>query len=172
MSLPENLFVKKSPKKYILYTVIIAVGIILDQITKFLAVNFLKPIDYFPLIKNFVHLRYVENRGAAFGMLDDQRWVFMVISTVAIIAFTLYLYFGHASNLLYEISLSLVISGGIGNMIDRILLGYVVDFIEPAFINFAVFNGADSFVTVGAFLLIGALIYELYLEIKRERAKK
>lgn len=166
------LFKKKTPKEYILYSVIIAAGIILDQLTKWLAVKFLMPIDTFPILKNILHLTYVENTGAAFGMLKDHRWVFIVVSTLAILAFVAYLYLGHADNMLYAVSLSMVISGGIGNMIDRLALGYVVDFIDFRLINFAVFNGADSFVCVGAGLLILALILEMVKEGKAEKAKK
>lgn len=167
-----TIFKKKTPKDYIIYSAIITVGILLDQLTKWLAVKFLMPIDTCPLIKNVLHLTYVENKGAAFGMLKDHRWVFIVISTVAILAFMAYLYLGHADNMLYGVSLAMVISGGIGNMIDRLALGYVVDFIDFRLINFAVFNGADSFVCVGAGLLILALILDLKNEYKVEKEKK
>lgn len=166
-----TIFKKKSPIEYIIYSAIIAVGIILDQLTKWLSVKFLMPIETCPLIKDVLHLTYVENRGAAFGMLKDHRWVFIIVSTVAIIGFIAYLYLGHADNMLYAVSLSLVISGGIGNMIDRLALGYVVDFIDFRLINFAVFNGADSFVCVGAGMLILALILDLIKEAKAEKEK-
>ena len=145
-------------KKILIFSAVIFGGIGIDQLTKWLAVNFLKPIPTSPIIDGVIHLTYVENRGAAFGMLADQRWVFITISTIAIIAMALYLYFGHAQNLLYGISLSMVVSGGLGNMIDRIALGYVIDFIDFRLINFAVFNGADSFVCVGAGLMILAIL--------------
>ena len=165
------IFKKKTPVDYIIYSAIIIVGILLDQLTKWLAVKFLSPIDTFPIIKKVLHLTYVENTGAAFGMLKDHRWIFIVISTVAIIIFSAYLYLGHADNRLYEVALAMVISGGIGNMIDRIGLGYVVDFIDFRLINFAVFNGADSFVCVGAGLLILALILDIIKEQKEQKAK-
>ncbi len=160
---------KKRTKDYIIYSAIIALGIVLDQLTKILSVLFLKPLDTLPLIKNVLHLTYVENTGAAFGMLKDQRWIFITVSALTIIGMLLYLYLGHAENMLYAVSVSMVISGGIGNMIDRLALGYVVDFIDFRLINFAVFNGADSFVCVGAGLLILALILDI---IKESKAKK
>ena len=159
---------KKTLTEYIIYTAVIALGVGLDQLTKFLSVVFLKPITTQPIIKNVIHLTYVENRGAAFGMFADQRWIFITVSTVAIIAMLLYLYFGHAENIFMAVSLAMIISGGIGNMIDRLALGYVVDFIDFRLINFAVFNGADSFVCVGAGLLILSLILP---EIKRRRTR-
>ena len=93
----------------------------------------------------------------------------MITSTVMIIAMALYLYLGHSENKLYEISIAMIISGGIGNMIDRIVLGYVVDFIDFRLINFAVFNGADSFVCVGAGMLSLALILDIIKESKDKK---
>ena len=177
-----NLFIKKKPKDYILYSVIIVVGIILDQLTKFLVTKYMTMYQSIPLIKGFLHITYTTNDGAAFGMMDGQRWVFIVVSTVAIIAFLAYLYLGHADNTLYAVSLSMVISGGIGNMIDRLGFGFyvnpntglgeVVDFIDFCGIWDAIFNGADSFVCVGAGLLILALVIDLKKEYDIEKAKK
>ena len=163
---------KKRPRDYILYSAIILVGIILDQITKWLSVKFLSKVATVPIIKNVIHLTYVENRGAAFGMFKDHRWVFMVTSTVMLIVLSLYLYLGLAENKLYEISVAMIISGGIGNMIDRIALKYVIDFIDFRLINFAVFNGADSFVCVGAGLLVLALMRDIIKESKESKERK
>lgn len=163
---------KLSLFSYGLYSLIILLGIAADQLTKWLAVKFLEPIPTKPLIDGVLHLTYVENRGAAFGMLADNRWVFIAISSVAIVALLFFLYAGYAQNRLYAISVSLIISGGLGNMIDRLALGYVVDFIDFRLINFAVFNGADSFVCIGAALLIIALIIDLVKEYKKEKQDK
>ncbi len=159
------------PKNLIIYSAVILLGIFLDQLTKWLAVKFLKPIHDFPLIKDVLHLTYFENDGAAFGMFSepDQRWIFMTVSTVAIVAILLYIYLGHAENMLYGISLAMIASGGIGNMIDRIALGTVVDFINFELIDFAIFNGADSFVCVGAGMLILACILDIIKETKAEK---
>lgn len=162
-------FKKRSPLEYFLYTGIIILGIILDQLTKWLSVTFLAKVNTVPLISGVLHLTYVENRGAAFGMLSGHRYVFMILSTVMIVGLLIYLYMGLAENKLYAISISMIISGGIGNMIDRIALGYVVDFIDFRLINFAVFNGADSFVCVGAGLLVLALILDIVKENKSEK---
>lgn len=140
---------------------IILVGIALDQLTKYLAVAHLKPIGSYPLWRGVLHLTYVENRGAAFGMLADSRWVFMVISSIALSALLVYFYF-FAKHYTYLgcIALGMIISGGIGNMIDRTALGYVVDFIDFTLINFAVFNFADTIVCVGAGLLVLAILLD------------
>lgn len=156
---------------YILSSLIILSGIGIDQLTKFLAVKFLAPIDTCPLISGVLHLTYVENRGAAFGMLADQRWIFIVISAVAIVLFGALLFSGKLPNRLYTVAAAMIVSGGIGNMIDRLALGYVVDFIDFRLINFAVFNGADSFVCVGAGILILALILDIIDEKKKKQDK-
>ena len=163
---------KKRASDYILYSAIIAIGVLLDQITKWLSVKFLTKVVTVPIIKNVIHLTYVENRGAAFGMFQNQRWIFMITSTVMIIGLSLYLYLGFAENKLYEISIAMIVSGGIGNMIDRIALKYVIDFIDFRLINFAVFNGADSFVCVGAGLLILALVLDIIEESKKAKSVK
>jgi len=154
--------------EYLLYIGIVFIGIALDQLTKWLAVRFLMPIDTCPLIRGVLHLTYVENRGAAFGMLANNRWVFLIVSTIAILAMVFYLFSGLSEGRLAGISLAMLISGGIGNMIDRIALGYVVDFIDFRLINFAVFNGADSFVCVGAGLLVLSLILDIIKENKEK----
>ncbi len=163
---------KLNLKNYIVYTAIIIFGIFADQMTKWLAVKFLKPRVTLPLIENVLHLTYVENRGAAFGMLSDNRWVFIAISSITILFLIGFLYLGYTVKPLYTISISMIISGGIGNMIDRLMLGYVVDFIDFRLINFAVFNGADSIVCVGAGILILGMILDIIDESKKAKQEK
>lgn len=148
----------------------IIVGIIfLDQLTKYLAVIFLKGSAPAIIIKNIFRFTYLENRGAAFGMLSNHRWVFLVISTVAIIAIIIYMLKFKPQSKLEITAIAFMAGGGIGNMIDRIALGYVIDFIDfyafPKVWSY-VFNVADSFVCVGAGLLILYLILELIKETK------
>ena len=162
--------VKKAPRDYIIYSAIIAGGIIIDQITKALAVAYLKAVETCPLIEGVLHLTYAENTGMAFGMLKNHRWVFMVTSTILILAMGFYLYAMKSESRLYDVAIAMVVSGGLGNMIDRVGLGYVVDFIDFRLINFAVFNGAESFVCVGAGLLMLALILDLVKEAKAKKA--
>ena len=144
--------ISKNLRLRLVYGAVILFGILLDQVTKALAVKYLSPRATLPLWKNVFHFTYVENRGAAFGMLKDHRWVFLVFSTVAILALCVYLFRGisymsdkredgsyPALAPLGGVSLAMIISGGVGNMIDRLCLGYVVDFIDVRLINFAVF---------------------------------
>lgn len=172
----KKIIKKKTVFDYVMYGLIIVVGIFLDQLTKFLSAKFLTLVDTIPLIKfgntQVLNLTYNENTGAAFGMLKDHRWVFLSISTIAIIAMLAYLFLGHANTKLEAIGISMLISGGIGNMIDRLALGYVIDFIDFRLINFAIFNGADSFVCVGAGILMLALVLEIVKESKTQKSEE
>lgn len=153
----------------IFWLLLTALTVGIDQLTKYLAVEYLKPVDTVPIIDGVIHLTYLENRGAAFGMLSEHRWVFMLTSTVAVIAVLIFMiawYKKYYNPLLYT-ALAFIAGGGIGNMIDRVALGYVVDFVDFRLINFAVFNAADSFVCIGAALVI---IYVFVSE--RKSAKK
>lgn len=149
-----------------LAAVITAVAILLDQISKSIVVNGLPlygEARFIPGVLSFYHTR---NTGAAFSMLSDRRWVFMLLSCVAIVAITVMLYFWRSRHVLLTVSLSMILGGGIGNMIDRIVNGYVTDFFRVDFVDFAVFNVADSFITVGA-VLLG--VYIIFFEPKVER---
>ena len=155
----------------------IIVGVIaLDQLTKWLAIEFLadKPTVFF--WENVLHFTYSENTGMAFGLLSDQRWIFMVLSTVAIIGIVIYLIFFKPKNIWLQISLAMIVGGGIGNMIDRIFRTGVVDFIilKPIkfIINDAIFNIADTFVCIGAGIMIVYLIIDMIKEFRDERAAK
>ena len=155
-----------------IWIVIILLTVFLDQLTKYLTVFFLKPIDTLPIIKDVIHLTYVENPGAAFGMMKDARWLFMTVSTVAIIGLSIYLFKKKSQTKLENIALCFIIGGGIGNMIDRVALGYVVDMIDFRLIDFAVFNVADSFVCIGAGLLMLFIILTGVKEWKAEKNAK
>ncbi len=160
----------KEPRRTPWLWLLVSLGVIaVDQLTKWLCVAFLKPVDSVTLIPKFLKLTYVENRGAAFGSFSEHRWVFMVISTVAIIGVTVYLLRFCEDNRLLRTALTLIIGGGIGNMIDRIALGYVIDFIDFCGIWSYVFNGADSAVCIGAGLMILYVILEMVKEFKAKK---
>lgn len=125
-----------------------------------------------PVINDVLHITFIINEGAAFGSLSEKRWVFMVLSSLLIVGLTVLILFWDKPSALFYVATSLVLTGGVGNMTDRIAYGYVVDFIDfCAFPNLWkwIFNLADSFVCVGAGLLIVWYIYE---EIKHYRASK
>ena len=101
----------------------------------------------------FMALRYVRNTGAAFSMLSGRTVILIWGTGIVLVACTVYLLLGRSKNRFFDAALLLLIAGGAGNLIDRVRLGYVVDYIEPLFVNFAVFNFADCLITVGAALL-------------------
>jgi signal peptidase II len=151
------------------------VGVIfLDQISKWATVIYLDLGESFPIIENVFHFTYVRNTGAAFSIFSepDQRWIFMSISSVAIVALLVYLFINRNKNWLLCLGMSFIIGGGIGNMIDRCILKYVIDMIHFPIINFAIFNIADTFVCVGVGIFALAVILEEIKDIKREKAAK
>ncbi len=155
-----------------IWIAVIIGSIFLDQLTKYLTILYLKPMGTFPILEDILHLTYVENTGAAFGMMKDpdRRWIFMTVSVIGILALIVYMIFKKTSSKLENLALAFIIGGGIGNMIDRTVLGYVVDMIDFRVINFAVFNVADSFVCVGAGLMILWVIRSMIDEMRAEKA--
>ena len=151
------------------YSLLIAAAVIaLDQLTKYLVVQNIAAGGFVRCIDGVFHLTYIENRGAAFGMLSEHRWVFMAVSAVAIAAILVYMWREKPKSMWLKTALGMIVGGGVGNMIDRTLSGAVVDFIEVDFVDFAVFNVADSFVTVACGILIVYLIAEAVRENKKE----
>lgn len=128
----------------------------LDQLVKYWTVQYVlgEHGGRVELWEGVFRFSYVENRGAAFGMLQNHRWIFIVL-TLIFIAFGIFCVVKNKlSHPLTRCAAAMIIAGGIGNIIDRVFLGYVVDTFDFCLINFAVFNTADSFVCVGAILLI------------------
>lgn len=156
--------------------IFIIIGCILfDQLSKLLVVSFLSREESFEIIKGVFRFTYVENKGAAFGMLGEHRWIFMIFSVVGIAAVLIYLWKFRPQSRLACTALSFIVGGGVGNMIDRIRLGYVIDFID--FCAFPklwmwVFNVADAFVCVGAGMLILYLVMDIIKEGKQEKLTK
>ena len=159
-------------KKTIIILVSIIVGAIaLDQLTKILVLNFMELGQSIKLIPNVLNLTYIQNRGAAFGMLSEHRWVFMIISTVAIIGIGVYLFGFCKERMLVKVGLATIIGGGIGNMIDRTAYGFVVDMIDFCLFDFWVwiFNVADACVCVGAGIVMLGIILDLIKEAKKKQ---
>lgn len=154
----------------LIWIFVILAAVAADQLTKQLVLQFLDRNESLVVIPKLFRFTYVENRGAAFGMLDEHRWVFMVVSTVAIVLLLFYMFKFSEKSKLLRAGLSLIIGGGIGNMIDRVAYGYVVDFID--FYAFPevwmwVFNVADACVCVGAGVVALYLIIDIVKESKK-----
>ncbi|SDB09296.1 signal peptidase II [Eubacterium oxidoreducens] len=139
----------------------IIILLVLDQVTKYAAVTHLKNQDAYVIIKNVFELNYLENHGAAFGILQEKQFFFYLI-TIVIVAVVVMIYRKIPSNkrffLLNSICV-LIVAGALGNFIDRIRQQYVVDFFYFKVINFPVFNVADIYVTAGAIALIVSLLF-------------
>ena len=143
----------------ILWCIIIAALVIFDQVTKLLVAGNMALHESIPVIPKLFSITYIHNYGAAWGLFSEHRWVFLIITAAAIIVMPIILYRYRKLHFLFGFSLSMILAGAIGNMIDRVFLGYVVDFIEATFIDFPIFNVADICVTVGAFLMAFYLIF-------------
>ena len=158
-------------KTIIILVSIIVGGIALDQLTKILVLNFMDLGQSIKLIPGVLNLTYIQNRGAAFGMLSEHRWVFMIISTVAIVGIGIYLFGFCKERLMVKVGLATIISGGIGNMIDRTFYGFVVDMIDFCLFDFWVwiFNVADACVCVGAGIVVLGIILDLIKETKKKK---
>ncbi|MBN2259395.1 MAG: signal peptidase II [Clostridiales bacterium] len=149
------------------YGFVVLAVIFLDQLSKYFAKMYLASVDTIPIIQNVFHLTYRQNTGAAFSILRDNVSLLIVMTGIVIIGMSIFLYrlIRSKEHWLLLLSLSFVIGGAIGNLIDRINLSYVVDYFDFRLINFAVFNVADSFIVVGA-VLIG--VYILFIDGKRD----
>lgn len=147
---------------------VIAVLTVIDQVTKNIAVNTVKVNGPKEFLFGLFQFRYAENTGAAFSSFSDNTTILTVLTVIILAGCLILLLSKKIKSMFTNICLLLIIAGGLGNVIDRIMHGYVVDFIEPLFIDFAVFNFADCCITVGAILMI---IYQIY-DIVSERKKK
>lgn len=151
-----------------MYEVIVALLIGLDQIIKIWALNHLKEVGSIPVIQNIFNLTYVENRGAAFGMLQNNQIIFVIVAALAS-CYGLYYLHTKKVNKIGKIGILLIIGGAIGNLIDRVRLGFVVDYLDFHIIWNYVFNLADCFVVVGTVFLC---IYIIFLEQEDKKQVK
>ena len=155
-------------KKHISCGIMIILIVAFDQITKYFAEKNLADGKIVSFLPGFVQFRYAQNTGMAFSMLSGARWIFVVITIIVCGGVMWFLFSNRAKSLWVYWSLGVVLAGGVGNLIDRARFGYVVDFIEPTFVNFAVFNIADCAVTCGAVVLVVYLLIDAFKKDKRD----
>lgn len=134
-----------------------------DQLTKYLVVQNVAPLQDgavrgIKVIDGLLNITYLENKGVALGMLQNQHWIFIPLTLIGILVLIIALFKYKNHNFWSYATVTLLIAGGIGNLIDRIALGYVVDFIHVSFFPY-VFNFADCCVTVGAITLVLAVLF-------------
>lgn len=148
--------------------VIAAVALLLDQWTKWLVMTRMVELEEIPIIRGFFSLQFVNNPGAAFGMLANQRWFFVLVTLFAVGAILYYLRQPSGRHWLSRLALGLLLGGAIGNLIDRLRFGKVVDFLLVYWRDyyFPNFNVADIGITVG----VGLLILHLLLTEEKKAA--
>ncbi len=138
-------------------TIIISIILLcIDQISKLLVVNLLTKTDSITIIKNFFYLTYINNDGAAFSILVGKRIFLILIAVLVIVMLISYIKKNNIQNKLELVSISLIIGGSLGNLMDRVIRGYVIDFLDFKIFNynFPIFNLADTFIVIGVFLLL------------------
>lgn len=145
--------------KKVFSLLIIVAGIVLDQWIKNWVVATIPENDLRRFIPNVVSLTHLTNNGAAWSMFEGKKWLFFILTPIVIIV-ALYVLIKKGKQNWYFISLSLIISGSLGNFIDRVRLGYVVDMFQLDFVNFPIFNIADSLLTVGFVCLFIAIMVD------------
>lgn len=153
-----------------MYIILAVFIVIIDQGTKYLAIIRLKDKQPISIINNFLQLKYVENRGAAFGILQNKQMPLIIFTFLILIGIIYYLYKNRKLTKISKISLWGIIGGSIGNLIDRIRLNFVVDFIDVNFwgyYDFPVFNLADSFLVVFTILLSILVFTEKYERVDK-----
>lgn len=150
----------------------IAVLVALDQIIKLLVIKYLKPIGILNVIDGFIRLNYDENTGAAFGSFSKYTAILSIVTSVVIVVGIVLLLSGKIRFGVEYVSITIILAGGMGNLVDRIFRGYVIDYIEPLFVDFAIFNFADILITCGAAVLIGWMLFDIYKDYKESRANK
>ena len=140
----------------LLYIIAVLLMIALDQTVKFWALTSLQAQHTIPLIENVFHLTYVENRGAAFSLFAqfDSRWIFVALACVITVVILIALQKKYMQTVLGRWSLVLIASGALGNAIDRVAHGFVVDLFDFRLIHFPVFNVADIFICIGGALFV------------------
>ena len=155
-----------------LYIIAALVMIVLDQVVKYWALTSLQAQHTIPLIENVFHLTYVENRGAAFSLLAqfDSRWIFVALSVIITIVILIVLRIDYIQTALGRWSLVLVAAGALGNAIDRVIHGFVVDLFDFRLIHFPVFNVADIFICVGGVLFVIYFMFQHKDKVPEKKA--
>ena len=140
---------------------LVGILVVLDQLTKVLALQYLKPVGSITVFPHVLDLTFVENRGVAFGLFSGQRWFILLVTAVICVGLIWY-WKSLPQKKEYKplrISLLLILGGAISNILDRLFRGYVVDFFDAAFIDFPVFNVADICVVGGVLLLMVLILF-------------
>ncbi len=152
------------------YYILALIVLILDQVTKWIVVTQMELRQQIPIIENLLYFTSHRNKGAAFGILQGQMWLFFIVTVVVVVFVVYYMRKYAKESKLLGISLGLVLGGAVGNFIDRVFRGEVVDFIDVYIFtyDFAIFNVADMALVIG----VGILMLQMFLEERKTREKK
>ena len=148
--------------------VIAGLVVVIDQVIKYFVAMYWPQAGVVTAIPHLLDLNYVENPGVAFGMFENMRWIFVALTSVIIVVLLYIIIFKKIKSKMFLISSALIIGGGIGNLIDRVLYGYVIDYLQLSFFS-PVCNFADYAVTVGTVLLV---IYLLFMSDSSKKENK
>ncbi|MBR2715842.1 MAG: signal peptidase II [Ruminococcus sp.] len=151
------------------YLVLALLLVVVDQVIKYFVLEYLQPVQSVTAIPHLLDLVYVENTGVAFGMFKDMKWLFITITSIVIVLFIILLIKNAKSSKLFAVASALIIGGGIGNLIDRVFLGFVVDYLQLSFFP-PVCNFADYCISIGTVLLVIYLLF--YSDVNKESDKK
>lgn len=141
------------------YIFVVILIIVFDQLSKWLVVTNMELHQSIPIVDGWLHITSTRNKGAAFSLLENQLWFFIIIALIAVSLLSYLIYRFRREDKFLGYVFAFILGGAVGNLIDRILTGEVIDFIDFAIINFPIFNIADIAITVGTALLI---IYVLF----------
>lgn len=162
-------FNKGKTKRNLISVLIMIILVTVDQVIKYFVELNLSPIVTKEFIPGFIRFHYHQNYVGMMGIFDGKPLLITVLSIVCMVAVVVIMFTDLIKTKFDYICIVMIAAGGMGNIIDRIIRGYVVDYIEYLFIDFYIFNFADCLITVGAFAMI---IYQLVLVIKESKAKK
>ena len=151
------------------YAILAIVLVIIDQLTKYLTRVHIPLGESFTVIPHVLDLTYIKNTGAAFSILEEHTWLLTVFSAIIVLVIAYLVVRKFFTNWLGMLSATLILAGGVGNLIDRAVFKYVTDMIKTTFMDFPVFNFADCCITVGVVLLV---IYVLFFYKEEQKEGK
>ena len=150
---------------------LISVMLVADQVIKYFVDIYLKPVSVKMLVPGFIQLHYFENDGAMMGMMSGKTEIMTVASVICMLLILAVILSGKFKFGVDYVCIVFMAAGGLGNIIDRVFRGYVIDYIEVLFVDFYIFNFADCLVTCSAFVIIFYEIYSVYKEYKNKKEK-
>ena len=165
-------YTKKKIVTVLLQYLAIAVFVVVDLLIKNVVVDKIALYEDVKFIDGVLGWTYVQNTGMAWSLFDGNPQLLSLITGIIIAGFLVFLALPLKRPLMYDICIPLILAGGMGNMIDRITRGFVVDYIKTLYVDFPIYNFADCLVCIGAFVLIFYLIYEIIRDEKKAKSEK